>query len=171
MKRSLIWKRIDDMFRRNAILLACSAVPAICLPAVVAPAVTTEADDDREQAEVDELAQTLADIEFAALKDDHPEDWRSVSYIADAKIDERFSAFYCVTGDERLLNLWAGRVERAMYPGKLRVYALGKAGQYPGMDNGFNHVTLFIVGREGVELERVAFADLKATYPEPMLTC
>ena len=159
------------MIRRNALLLACSAIPAACLPSVVAPAVTTEADDDREQAEVDELAQTLADIEFAALKDGHPDDWQRVSYIADVKISERFAAFYCVTGDERLLCLWAGRVERAMYPGSLRVYALGKAGQYPGMDNGFNHVTLFIVGREGVELERVAFADLKAKYPEPALTC
>lgn len=158
------------MLRRNAFMLACSAIPALFLPA--APAVVpTVDDDDREQAEVDELAKTLAQIELAALKDDHPDDWESVSYIADAKIDDRFAAIYCVTGDERLLSLWAARVERAMYPGKLRVYALGKAGQYPGKHDGFNHVTLFIVDRESVELERVAFLDLKAKYPEPMLTC
>ena len=159
------------MFRRKAILLACSAIPAACLPLAAPAVVSTEADDDREQAEVDELAQTLADIEFAALKDGHPDDWQRVSYVADVKISDRFAAFYCVTGDERLLSLWAARVERSMYPGSLRVYALGKAGQYPGMDDGFNHVTLFIVDRESVELERVAFADLKAKYPEPELAC
>ncbi|MEZ6080811.1 MAG: hypothetical protein R3C56_35605 [Pirellulaceae bacterium] len=73
------------------------------------------------------------------------------------KIDDRFAAIYCVTGDERLLNLWAAQLNGQPYPGKLRVYAQRQAGQYPGMDDGFNHVTLFIVDRESVELERVAF--------------
>lgn len=158
------------MLRRNAFLLACSAIPALFLPAPPA-VVPTEDDDDREQAEVDELAKTLAQIELAALKDDHPEDWENVSYVADAKIDDRFTAIYCVTSNMKLLDLWAARVDHAMYPGELRVHAIGKAGQIEGLDDGYNVVTLLICNRESVELERVAFLDLKAKYPEPMLTC
>ncbi|MEZ6080812.1 MAG: hypothetical protein R3C56_35610 [Pirellulaceae bacterium] len=35
--------------------------------------------DARASFEVDELAKTLAQIELAALKGDHPDDWQSVS--------------------------------------------------------------------------------------------
>jgi len=158
------------MLRRNAFLLACSAIPALFLPA--APTVgPTEDDDDREQAEVNDLAKTLAQIEFAALKDDHPEDWQSVSYVTDKPVSEDYAAIYCVTSNMKLLDLWAARVDHAMYPGELRVHAIGKAGQIEGLDDGYNVVTLLICNRESVELERVAFLDLKAKYPEPMLTC
>ena len=165
------------MFRRNALLLACSAIPAallpaVCLPAAYAPPVnSTEEDDDREQREVDELAKTLAQIELAAIKEAHPDSWQSLSYVADARVREDLTAIYCVTSNTKLIDLWAGRVDHAMYPGKLRVHALGKAGQIPGEDDGYNYVTLLLCNPESVEPERVAFLDLKAKHPEPKLTC
>ncbi|MCC7334063.1 MAG: hypothetical protein IT422_03140 [Pirellulaceae bacterium] len=159
------------MLRRNAFLLACSAIPAICLPAVVAPAVvSTEDDDDREQAEVDQLAMTLALREFASLRANYPDNWQRLSYITDKPLNDTLAAIYCVTSNTKLIDRWAYRVEHAMYPGNLRVRSLGKAGPIEGADDGYDVVTLLICYRESVELERLAFADLKAKYPEPMLT-
>ncbi len=163
------------MLRRNAILLACSAIPTACLPAAYRPPVVSteedddDDDDDREQQEVDGLAKTLASSRFAALKESHPDDWQSLSYVADARVREDLTAIYCVTSDPKLIDLWAARVERAMSsPGKLRVHAVGLAGSLGrGPDAVYHVVTLLICNRESVELERVAFLDLKAKYPEP----
>lgn len=150
------------MFRRNAILLACSAIPTACLPA--GASVSTP-----EPIELEVDAQQLADLEYRSIQVNHPETWQSISYVGEAMLNSQYAAIYCVTADQRLLGLWAGRVDRAMYPGKLRVFDLGKAGQYPGMHDGFNHVTVFVVDRKSLELEHSAFAELRAKYPEPRL--
>ncbi len=144
------------MFRRQAIMLACAAM---------APSYEVHDDDDAaEETKMKTLAQDLANMEYCAIREAH-DDWRTLSYVHDIKLDDEYGALYIVTRDTRLLDRWSMRVDRAMYPGELPVYALGKSGHIEGNDDGYHNVTLLIVGRDGLELERRAFADLYAKYP------
>jgi len=152
------------MKRRDFIFSSAAVVPVTS-----AYQVGKRSDDDAaELAECDALAKSLAKMELAAIQADYPASWRDVSYVGETYINERWTAIYCVTNDMRLLDRWAARVERAIYPGKLMVYALAKAGPIAGMDEGYNVVTLMICDRHSVGLEYVAFADLKAKYPLPI---
>lgn len=152
------------MKRRDFIFSSVAVLPV----SKVQVDTSNQDDDAAELAECEALAKTLADIELNGLKADHPDSWRDVSYIGETHVNERWTAIYCVTSDMRLLDRWSMRVERAIYPGKLMVYALAKAGPIAGMDEGYNIVTLMICDRHSVGLESVAFADLKAKYPLPV---
>lgn len=158
--------RTQVMFRREAVQYAAAAVIPIGYRAPELVPDDDAGEDPAEHARVEALAQKLADLEFYAIQEAH-DNWPAVSYLADIKLAEEYAAFYIVTRDTKLLDRWSMRVERAMFPGKLRVYALGKAGYIEGRDDGYFNVTLFIVGREGLEQERRAFADLYGNYPDP----
>jgi hypothetical protein len=90
-----------------------------------------------------------------------------ISYVTDYPIDRHFSAIVCVTSDRRLLDRWAARVDRAMYPGAMDCYGIAKAGPSFVSEDGYQLVTLLIVNRKGLQLEQSAFVDLKAKYPKP----
>jgi hypothetical protein len=139
---------------------------ALAIPASL-PIEASGFDSDALPDELPVTAKELAERELKAVQQAFPSTWESCSYVTDYPIDRHFSAIVCVTSDRRLLDRWAARVDRAMYPGAMDCYGIAKAGPSFVSEDGYQLVTLLIVNRKGLQLEQSAFVDLKAKYPKP----